>query len=48
MKYTAATKSWTVDDHYRHSFKEGLAVAKKTSAPEMLILPVPAPEEAGS
>jgi hypothetical protein len=41
-------KAWVVDDDYRHGFIEGLAVARKTRAPEMLILPVPAPKEAKS
>lgn len=35
-------KAWVVDDSYKSSFKEGIAVAKKTRAPEMLIIPVPA------
>jgi hypothetical protein len=46
--WDADDKSWVVDDAYRHGFKEGIAVAKKLRAPEMLIVPVPAPEEAGS
>jgi hypothetical protein len=41
-------KAWVVDDHYAHGFKEGLAVAKKVTAPEMLTVPVPAPKEASS
>ena len=41
-------KRWLVDDEYAHSFKEGSAVAKKARAPEMLIVPVPAPQEARS
>jgi len=41
-------KTWVVDNDYGHSFKEGIAVARKTRAPEMLILPVPAPKEAKS
>ena len=46
--WDARQKKWVVDDDYRHSFKEGIAVARKTRAPEMLILPVPAPKEAKS
>ncbi len=46
--WAANEKRWVVDDDYRESFKEGVAVAKKTRAPEMLILPVPAPREARS
>ena len=32
-----------VANEYAHGFKEGVAVAKKVRAPEMLIVPVPAP-----
>jgi chromosome segregation ATPase len=46
--WDARQKTWVVDDDYGHSFKEGIAVARKTRAPEMLILPVPAPKEAKS
>ncbi len=38
---------WSTND-YRHGFKEGVAVAKKLRAPEMLIVPVSAPKEAKS
>jgi hypothetical protein len=41
-------KQWVVDDGYQHGFREGIAVAKKLRAPEMLIVPVPAPKEAKS
>jgi hypothetical protein len=41
-------KGWVVDDAYAHGFKEGVAVAKKIRAPEMLIVPVPAPKETRS
>ncbi|MBY0399110.1 DUF3450 domain-containing protein [Myxococcota bacterium] len=41
-------KKWVVDDGYADGFKEGIAVAKKVRAPELLILPVPAPKEAQS
>lgn len=41
-------KGWTVDDDYAHAFKEGVAVAQKLRAPEMLLVPVPAPQEARS
>lgn len=41
-------KKWVVDDQYADGFKEGIAVAKKVRAPELLILPVPAPKEAES
>ncbi|MBK7948234.1 MAG: DUF3450 domain-containing protein [Deltaproteobacteria bacterium] len=41
-------RKWVVDDQYADGFKEGIAVAKKVRAPELLILPVPAPKEAQS
>jgi hypothetical protein len=41
-------KGWVVDEAYAHAFKEGTAVAKKIRAPEMLIVPVRAPEEVPS
>jgi len=46
--WAAHEKRWVVDAEYRESFKEGVAVAKKARAPEMLILPVPVPKEARS
>jgi hypothetical protein len=46
--WDAKQKQWLVDDHYAHGFGEGVAVAKKTRAPEMLFVPVPAPKESGS
>jgi Protein of unknown function (DUF3450) len=46
--WDATKKDWVVDDGYGHSFKEGIAVARKTRAPEMMILPVPAPKDAKS
>jgi hypothetical protein len=46
--WDATKKSWVVDSSYAPGFKEGVAVAKKSRAPEMLIVPVPAPKEARS
>lgn len=46
--WDAQQKRWVVDDGYGHGFKEGIAVARKTRAPEMLIVPVPAPKESRS
>jgi hypothetical protein len=43
-----ATRSWKIDNSYAHAFQEGVAVARKQSAPEMLIAPVPAPVSAFS
>jgi hypothetical protein len=40
------TRTWKVDNQYAHAFKEGVAVARKQSAPEMLIAPIPAPTPA--
>jgi hypothetical protein len=42
------SRSWQIDDAYRHAFKEGVTVAKKLRAPEMLRVPLPAPKEAKS
>jgi Skp family chaperone for outer membrane proteins len=41
-------RKWQVDQHYAHAFTQGVAVARKLSAPEMLEIPVPAPEESKS
>jgi hypothetical protein len=46
--WDAEKKDWVVDNDYSASFKEGIGVAKKARAPEMLIVPVPAPKEAKS
>ena len=46
--WDAEKKGWVVDEHYAHGFKEGVAVARKTRAPELLIVPVPAPKDARS
>lgn len=40
--WDVSSKRWVVDDSYEGSFKEGIAVARKTRAPELLIVPVPA------
>ena len=44
--WDTTAKAWVIDDSYKGSFKEGIAVAKKTRAPEMLVIPVPAPKGA--
>ena len=46
--WDAGQKRWVVDDAYAHSFREGIAVARKARAPEMLVVPVPAPQEVRS
>jgi len=43
--WDAEKKNWVVDNHYRDSFEQGVGVAKKARAPEMLVVPVPAPKE---
>jgi hypothetical protein len=46
--WDADSRSWRIDDAYQHAFKEGITVAKKLRAPEMLRVPLPAPKEAKS
>ena len=46
--WDADAEKWTRDDQYAPAFKEGVAVAKKLRAPEMLIVPLPAPKQARS
>lgn len=46
--WDGTSKRWVVDDSYAGSFKEGIAVAKKTRAPELLVIPVPAAKGAQS
>ena len=41
------SNSWDMSDDYRNEVKKGLRVANELIAPELLLLPVPAPEEAG-
>jgi hypothetical protein len=43
--WDGSQKRWVVANEYAHGFKEGVAVAKKARAPEMLLVPVPAPQE---
>jgi hypothetical protein len=46
--WDADKKQWVVDNDYRHAFAENLAVAKKQGAPNLLIVPVPAPKQGKS
>jgi hypothetical protein len=46
--WDARSKAWVVDAEYGHAFKEGVAVARKARAPEMLIVPVQPPAEGRS
>lgn len=41
-------KVWVVDNGYADEIEHAVAVAKQEVAPDLLILPVPAPEEVGS
>lgn len=41
--WDSEARAWTVDNQYSRAFREGVAVARKQSAPEMIIAPVPAP-----
>lgn len=45
--YNPTTRQWeTLPDDYRNSVAEGLRIARKQAAPNLLRLPVPAPEDA--
>jgi chromosome segregation ATPase len=39
------SRSWVVDNDYAHDTKEALRVARKMKAPDLLIVPLPAPVE---
>jgi len=41
------SKSWDMSDEHRNEVKKGLRVANELIAPELLLLPMPAPGEAG-
>jgi hypothetical protein len=41
-------KTWVEDNSYAHDVKEALRVAKKQGAPDLLMLPIPAPKEVKS
>jgi hypothetical protein len=41
-------RQWVRDDGYGHEVKEALRVAKKIGAPDLLTVPVPAPQEVGT
>lgn len=44
--WDATKKDWVEDSDYRHYVKDGLKVARKQGAPDLLIGPVPAPKAA--
>lgn len=41
-------KAWVVDNEYKPAFAKNVAVAKKLGAPDLLVVPVPAPKEVKS
>lgn len=43
--WDAGQKKWIVDEQYDRDVKRALAVAKKEGAPDLVMLPIPAPEE---
>lgn len=46
--WDANSRSWVVDNDYRPAFKRGLGVARKQSAPDLIVAPIPAPKESAS
>ncbi|MGH8246955.1 MAG: DUF3450 domain-containing protein [Gammaproteobacteria bacterium] len=46
--WDAQKKAWVRDDGYARGVREALRVAKKVGAPDLLTVPVPAPEEVGT
>ena len=46
--WDAAQKRWIEDDSYRAAVRRGFAVADKSSAPDLLTAPIPAPVEGRS
>lgn len=41
------SNSWSMSDEHRNEVKKGLRIANELIAPELVLLPVPAPQEAG-
>jgi hypothetical protein len=46
--WDASQKNWVIDESYREAVEEALRVAKKDGAPDLLTVPVPAPQEVRS
>jgi seryl-tRNA synthetase len=46
--WDATTKAWVEDNSYAHAVAEARRVAKKSGAPDLLTVPVPAPQEVRS
>ena len=43
--WDAAKKSWVQDNNYADAVKDALRVAKKEGAPDLVTVPVPAPQD---
>jgi len=46
--WDVANRKWVPDESYAHDVEEALRVAKKQGAPDLLMVPVPAPKEVKS
>lgn len=46
--WDATQKTWVVDESYRESVEEAIRVARRDGAPDLLTVPVPAPQEVRS
>jgi hypothetical protein len=46
--WDADNRSWVVADDYRRAFEEGIGVAKKLTAPDLIRVPVPSPKRSES
>jgi hypothetical protein len=46
--WDAQKKDWVVDNTYAERVRHALAVARKEGAPDLLVIPVPAPQEVRS
>ncbi len=46
--WDATRKDWVVDESYREAVEEALRVARRDGAPDLLTVPVPAPQEVRS
>ena len=46
--WDATQKNWVVDNSYAEAVEEALRVAREDGAPDLLTVPVPAPQEVRS
>jgi hypothetical protein len=46
--WDAAQKQWVVDNSYAEAIEQAIRVANQDGAPELLTVPVPAPQEVQS